>query len=229
MFKNLVNINSKDFSRVRYNESNNYSHAKNMHASVLLTLNEISDAVCFYPIIFNLDKFGVTPYALFGMKKDQNLYINEDGTWKVPFIPAHIRRYPFVLGKTDDTTKAYLMVDKDAPQLDEKQGNLLYRKTKDGFAESKILKDIQTYLVNLNHSNRSMKEFLKPLFDEKVLVQKALKTKIDGKEHTLKGFGVVDFEKVKALSDETLANWARTGLLQIINLHLLSLKNLNKF
>jgi hypothetical protein len=40
------------------------------------------------------------PVVLLGMRDKENLYVNESNQWEAKYIPAFIRRYPFVFSLT---------------------------------------------------------------------------------------------------------------------------------
>ena len=41
------------------------------------------------------------PAALLGIRDKENLYVGQNGNWNAKYVPAFIRRYPFVFSSTD--------------------------------------------------------------------------------------------------------------------------------
>jgi hypothetical protein len=85
---------------------------------VPLTVGEFPMAALTYPIIFAGDRY--QPLAVMGVGQGSNLFVGEDGAFEVgAYIPAYIRRYPFVLA--NDQTRAQLVVciDRASPLLGE--------------------------------------------------------------------------------------------------------------
>src|SRR5690349_6998918 len=74
---------------------------------VPLTVTEFPIAGLTYPIIFAGEKH--QPLAVMGINAQQNLFIAPDGAFEIgAYIPAYIRRYPFVLA--NDSTNQQLVV-----------------------------------------------------------------------------------------------------------------------
>ncbi len=44
----------------------------------------------------------------------------------MPYVPAHVRRYPFILGNTDEPETFAIMLDREAPHFASHEGELLY-------------------------------------------------------------------------------------------------------
>ena len=81
-----------------------YSIAARMHA-VFVAATEIPEAALDFPIVFvhsgELDAAGapvVSPVALLGLAQGENLYV-EGSRWQARYVPAFLRRYPFVSGR----------------------------------------------------------------------------------------------------------------------------------
>jgi len=73
------------------------------------------------------------PHALLGFQKDTNQYVTADGTWQADYIPAYIRRYPFILAKIDGDGKPAdeftLAADMAAPHFEQANGQPLFTQT----------------------------------------------------------------------------------------------------
>ena len=44
----------------------------------------------------------MAPVALLGLRNEENLFIVGDGSWNACYIPAFVRRYPFVFAETGE-------------------------------------------------------------------------------------------------------------------------------
>jgi len=65
------------------------------------------------------------------------------------------------------------------------------------------------------------------LVEADVLIERTLDTRVSGRvAHQIRGVRVVDRERLTALDDATLAAWARSGLLEVVYVHLRLLDNL---
>ena len=81
--------------------------------SVLLAASEFAEAVRDYAIVFVGSEGGpFTVAALVGLGDKENLMVDASGAWETgTYIPAFIRRYPFVLAGDDDGESMTVCVD----------------------------------------------------------------------------------------------------------------------
>jgi hypothetical protein len=83
-----------------------------------LTVAEFPAAAICYPIIFAGENF--QPLVVMGINADTNMFISAKGDFEPgTYIPAYIRRYPFVLANDATNDKLVVCVDRDAPMLGE--------------------------------------------------------------------------------------------------------------
>ena len=89
-----------------------FGFARAGHA-VPLTVTEFSLAALTGPIIFvGEDK---TPLAVMGLNPNENLFLREDGLFEAGvYIPAYIRRYPFVFANDPNAQQSILCIDRAA-------------------------------------------------------------------------------------------------------------------
>ena len=68
--------------------------------AIPITVDEFALAQRHYPIVFSVGEKSI-PLALMGLNEGVNVYLNEDGMPNDPsvYIPAYIRRYPFLLAR----------------------------------------------------------------------------------------------------------------------------------
>lgn len=94
-----------------------FSFAGKTHV-VPLTVTEFPVAALSYPVIFAGDKF--QPLAVMGINQEENLFIQADGAFVVgAYIPAYIRRYPFVLANDSQNSQLVVCIDRAASMLGE--------------------------------------------------------------------------------------------------------------
>lgn len=85
---------------------------------VPLTVTEFPVAALSYPIIFAGERY--QPLAVMGINSEQNMYIDADGGFEQgAYIPAYIRRYPFVLANDASNEQLVVCIDRDASLLGE--------------------------------------------------------------------------------------------------------------
>jgi len=94
-----------------------FAFASKSHV-VPLTVTEFPVAGLSYPIIFAGEKH--QPLAVMGINQEDNLFIQKDGAFVVgAYIPAYIRRYPFVLANDAQNQQLVVCIDRQASMLGE--------------------------------------------------------------------------------------------------------------
>ena len=89
-----------------------FRFAKVGHA-IPLTVGEFPVAAVTGPIIFVGDE--KLPLAVMGLNAGENMFVRDDGTFEPGvYIPAYVRRYPFVFANDDTNKQMVLCVDRDA-------------------------------------------------------------------------------------------------------------------
>ena len=143
--------------------------------------------------------------------------------WQARYVPAFIRRYPFVFSTADNGETLTLCLDEDYDGCSsEGQGERLFN---DAGENTPYLEKVVQFLRE-NHFRRTQ-IFCKKLEDLNILEPMGAQFKTaDGRSGTLNGFFVVSRDKLKNVPAEKLAELAKTDELELIYLHLNSMKNL---
>jgi hypothetical protein len=85
---------------------------------VPLTVAEFPVAGLSYPVIFAGERY--QPLAVMGVGPGTNLFVAPDGGFEIgAYIPAYIRRYPFVLASDQSRGQLVVCIDRDASMLGE--------------------------------------------------------------------------------------------------------------
>jgi hypothetical protein len=99
-----------------------FAFAREGHA-VPLTVGEFQLAAVCGPIIFVGEE--KTPLAVMGLNPGRNIFINDDGIFDPGFyIPAYIRRYPFVYAQDENAQQMVLCIDRSAEFIVEGGGDM---------------------------------------------------------------------------------------------------------
>lgn len=225
MFKKIEPLNKAKHQDLRFTANQGFHFAKAV-TSAPLSGSEFLKASRFYPIVFHKEKS--LPLIFLSLRENHNNYVNADGTWKVPYIPAHFKRYPFILAKGENKAaesaedRFVVCIDRDAPHFQGTMGEPMF--TADGeLAEmtAKVVDFLQKYQQELSETERMFQE----LEAKGILVEQQFNFEKDGQRKSYGGFRLVDVEKMKKLDDETLAKWVRNGVIALINAHVQSLAN----
>ena len=95
IYERAVPINKQKHANWSVKVGNSYDFAKSIN-SAPLTAVEFPNAAAEYSIVFAGNEDAVMPAVILGVRDRENLYLSEDGKWSAKYIPAFIRRYPFV-------------------------------------------------------------------------------------------------------------------------------------
>lgn len=192
--------------------------------SVLLAAAEIGEASRDYPVVFVGKEGGpFTLAALVGLGDHDNLMVNEAGQWESgAYVPAFIRRYPFVLAGADDAEALTVCIDEAYPGLNDTEGEALFGP--DG--ETPYLKSLVEFLSRFHGEMKRTSQFAARLSELGLLTARAITIERQGSKQTLEGFWVIDEARLNALDDAALLELVRGGFMGAIYAHLLSLANI---
>ena len=192
---------------------------------------EIAEAAKYFPVLFpEVDPKAEKPEtplpaALFSLKANENPFVAEDGSWTCDYIPAHIRRYPFIFAALSEPGKFALAFDTEAPHFKTDDGEPLFDEAGKATA---VVEQAKTFLGNFQKDLQATQALVQELEKYGVLTAQQINIGIGDKTQTLRGFRLVDMKKVHALDDAILAAWVKNGIMGIIYAHLNSLTNLKK-
>jgi len=221
MFKNLETLDPEKHKDLRFAPADNFNFAAAV-ASAPLGASEVVDASRALPVAFSPEG-PLVPVAVFSIREGENAFINANGEWQGAYVPAHIRRYPFILGDSGSPDSFSVMFAPDAPHFKNAKGEALF--TEDG-KQGETLAKIMEFLTAFQSEIAGTEKLLAPLAETGVLTLQRLDlTDAEGKTSSIDGVRAVDREKLVALDDATLAGWVRSGLMMVIDAHLASLKN----
>lgn len=197
-----------------------YSFARHTN-SVILAGVEFTEAAKELPIVFTQAGQSIVPVALLGLRNEENLFVNEEGKWDSRYVPAFVRRYPFVLAETRDSNQRMVCIDESYAGFGSEEGEALFEK--DG-EPAPILQKAMEFLEEYQKQYIRTEAFLKRLVDNELLMSlNARIDLVDGQQFALSGLLAVDEKKLLQLSDDKALEFFRSGELAWIYCHLMSL------
>lgn len=225
-YKNVTPINKQRHANWSIVGSESFAFAKGIH-SAPLTAVEFPSAVREFSVVFARAKEGLMPIAIMGVRVGENLFVGADGKWQAEYIPAFVRRYPFVFSTADEGKTLTLCLDEEFVGCRQNgEGERLFTESGDS---SPYLKKVLEFLQEYQNHFRRTEVFCKKLEDLDLLEPMGAQFKMpDGREGSLSGFFVVSRDKLKKLPAEKLAELAQTDELEMIYLHLNSMANLRR-
>ena len=226
-YERPVALNRERHAKLKLVIAPNHSAFAAKTNAVPITGTEFVEAARDYPLLFVRDDHGqFNATVLVGLRDNENLLVDADGHWAAgTYVPAFVRRYPFVLSTEPGSNRLTVCIDEAYAGLNEAQGEALFDAAG---AESAYLKNMLEFLSLFNNEVQRTALFAKRLDELGLLEPKVVTAERDGQQQTLQGLWVVDEAKYRALDDAHVVELFRQGLLPWIEAHLLSLANLNR-
>lgn len=195
--------------------------------SVLLAGIEFPEACKHFPIVFaKVAGEQVLPIALLGFRDVENLFVDAGGRWKGEYVPAYIRRYPFVLAKGGAGQELTVCIDESYPGFGADEGQPLFSAKGES---TDYLKGVLAFLQDYQTQIERTEIFLKTLREFELLTDVAANITLPGGErYALAGLMMVDERKLQALPEERVLRLFRSGELAWIYSHLFSMGNFNR-
>ena len=192
--------------------------------SVPIVAAEFAQAGAEYPIIFAGTGDSVLPAVVLGAREDENLHVDADGRWRGRYIPAFLRRYPFVFSTTTGGKSLVLSIDEAfegvnrdglGERLFDAEGN-----------QTQYLQGILRFLQEYQAHSLRTQAFCRQLVELDLLQPMRAQFNLgSGQQRSLGGFKVVDRARLKALPPDELAGMCQRDELECLFLHLASLRH----
>ena len=197
--------------------------------AIPLTVDEFILAQRTYPIIFSAGESPV-PLALMGLNEGINTFLGEDGKLveKNIYVPAYLRRYPFLLAKLrPDSDELSLCIDPTADAIAEDgDGDPLF----DGDQPSEATRNILNFCEQFETAGQRTQAFVEELLKSGLLMDGEVSIQPDGSEQPFlyRGFRMVDEQKLGELRGDELRKMNQNGLLPLLYAHLFSLAQIRE-
>jgi hypothetical protein len=224
IYESAVPVSAARHRNVSLEPAGHYAFSAGINAVPLMAI-EFLHAAAEYVIVFtDSGEEGVLPAVVLGVRNDQNLYLSSDRQWQAKYVPAFIRRYPFVFSRSDDGKSFTLCIDESHPGFNrEGRGDRMFGDDgKPSPYVERVLKFLQDYQAQFERTRtfgRRIKEL--GLLEQ----MQAQVTTPQGEKLSLSGFFGIRREKLRALSGDALASLARTDELELLYLQMHSMRN----
>lgn len=222
-YANAVPITAQRHGRWTIEPGRNYAFARATN-SVPLTRVEFARAAREYPVVFAGTDEQPYPLAILGLADRQNLFIGDDGTWRADYVPAFVRRYPFVFTTLDEGKTFTLCIDEAYSGCNEDgDGERMFDDTG---KPTEYLNGVLTFLREYQAEHQRTQAFARRMAALRLLdpVQANVAMQ-SGQKLALTDFKVVTRERLKQVGDIALKEMFSTDDLEFVYLHLHSLQN----
>jgi len=234
-YNDITILNSETHKGLRLREEGlRYGFARTAHLIPAL-VEEFSAAAMDLPIAFLGGAKQPSPVFVAGLAPGNNLFIDVQGGWSGGYVPAYLRRYPFIIGEATadsdansdpDSPSSVLCIDQSFDGLDTETGKPLFD-DEGGPAE------VTTAALDLSERYRlgaaRSDAFCAKLLDLNLFRPVTLEVKRPvGQSIVVHGLLTIEVAAFDALSDEVFLELRRLGYLQPIYAHIESLRALDR-
>ena len=219
-------VNSQRHREWSVKAGDNFGFAKDVN-STPLTAVEFVAAASEYPIVFAGESGQIMPLVVMGGRDQENLYIDDDGQLDANYVPAFLRRYPFVFSSQDDGQNFTLCIDETFDGCN--QDNIGERLFDAEGEKTQYLDSVLEFLKEYQLHFARTQAFCKKLEELELLEPMGAEFTPAGSDQkiTLTGFSAVNRQKLKALPAGELEALVKNDGMELIFMHLQSLRNFN--
>jgi len=226
-YKEPVALNSKTHAELKLANFKDYAFAGKTN-SIQIVGVEFIEAAKEYPIVFvRLKNGSFVPSTLIGLKEEQNLYLTKENTWDARYIPAYVRRYPFIISEPLENGEQVVFIDQHSDRIQKKLGDALFNKDT---SETEVLKSAKAFLMQHYAQSRFTDEFCQWLAKEDLFTDITAKFEIDrsGEKFLFEHLFIINEVKLMQLPVEKVTELFSKGWLAWVYAHLISLTNLSQ-
>lgn len=225
IYENATALSKERHAKWSVEVGQDFGYTKNLNALPMLVA-EFIPVGREYPIVFSKTNDTVQPLLLLGMRDGENLYLKDSHQWAAEYIPAFLRRYPFIFARSEDGKTFTLCIDEAFEGFNQKEkGQRLF--TDDG-QPTPYVNNVLQFLQDFQNENARTQAFCKKLDEFDLFEQhNAVWTGPTGEKSALTGFLCVNRKKLQELPPKVLAGMIGSGEMDLIYAHLFSLSNFN--
>lgn len=220
-YGSLVPLSSQFHPNHGLKVRDNLGFARRTHA-IPVTVDEFAIVQRHYPIVFGLGE-NPAPLALVGLQEGTNLYLGADNQWEPgQYIPAFVRRYPFMLARVSPTSDDLsLCFDDKCGQVAADEGERLFA----GIEPTETTKGILNFCEQFEQAVFRTRAFMDELAKLDMLMDGEVTIQREGlaEPAVYRGFRMVSEEKLQALRGDQSRKLVQSGMLGLVYAHLFSL------
>ena len=188
--------------------------------AIPITAAEFPAASRDYPIVFTA---GNNPgaVAIVGLRKDENLMLEARGKWRAgTYVPAYVRRYPFIFLRSDGGDQYALCIDRACKQLSKGKKNLLFN----GAEMGDLTKNALEFCKAFQQQHMATEKLIEVLKEHDLLMPNQGRFNLpDGRSLAITDFMTVDEKKFNELADKAFLQIRKAGVLPALYCHLVSM------
>ncbi len=212
-------LDAKQHANLALKQDFGLDYTANANA-VPINLIEMPQICHYYPIAFSPDQ-NATPVAIMGLRDNENLFVNKKGQWaENTYIPAYIRRYPFIFSEIPGSDQLSLCIDMNDNLIEDGGAQRFF--TPDG-KPSDLSQNALEFCKSYHAAAQATLAFSAELAKSGLLIDRQAEINVGGgKKISFSGFRIIDEQKLAELDDKTFLDWRKKGWLPFIYAHLFS-------
>lgn len=220
-YKRPLPLHLKDHAEVGVLAERNYRFAAQTTA-IPLTIGEFPAAARHYPVLFSPGAQAF-PVALVGIYRNDNFFVEADGSWRADsYIPAYLRRYPFLLARAPEENRHILCVDEESDMVVKGGGEPLIEDGKASAVAERAMRFCESYARDHERTTA----FTAELAGAGLLEEQELGVSLaSGQKLRLKGFQLINPRKFEEMADDAFLDWRKKGWLFPIYCHFVAAQN----
>jgi hypothetical protein len=229
LYKNVTALSRDEHRKLRLRPAEGFAFAAATHWLPVAGA-EFYAAARAYPIMFVNETAGdrteISPILLVGLEAGHNDYVDNKQQWRAEtYLPAFVRRYPFVLATAPEQTSEFTVCfDATSKAFSENEGQPLFG---DDGSASALLNEVIAFMNGFTTEMTRTRRFVEELKRLDLLETRSAQIRSpDGGLFNLQDFLIVSEEKFGKLEAEDLAALHKEGFLGWVFAHLMSLGNL---
>ena len=219
LYQRPVPLQAPVHAQLSLKRGTSYRFAAKSNA-VPLTVQELVQAQRDYPIVFTNEVVPM-PMGVVGLQDQANLYVEPDGGWRRgAYVPAYLRRYPFLFFEQLGSADLTLCVDEASELIEAGTANPFFRDGKATEVTQKALEFCMAY----QRQHEATRDFGRALAQVELLVGRDATVKLpSGESIVVRGFQMIDEAKFNTIPPETFQDWRVKDWVKPIFAHFLSL------
>lgn len=151
------------------------------------------------------------------------MFLDNGGAWESNvYVPAYIRRYPFIFMSSSDGLQFTLCVDAESELLGIGGKRSLFQNGEATDITNRALEFCQAFQAQHEYT----RQFAEAVSEHGLLSARAAEVTLkSGEKLSLGGFRIIDEGKFNALPSEVFLEWRQRGWLHLVYSHFMSLSN----
>jgi hypothetical protein len=224
IYENVTPLNRVTHRDLSVRQTNSFGFAAQTNTVPIVDV-EFVKAAPEMPIVFTRTQTGIVCVALLGAEQDKNSFVDVQGQWSGRYVPAFFRRYPFVFAVQDGNDRMTLCLDESYDGVNDKGiGERMFDSegTETNYTKT-VLRFVEDYQSTFNRTQAFCDRLQASDLLEDARVDYTL---ADGTAGGLTGFQRISVEKLRALPDDKVVEMFRSGDLDLIQMHLVSMQQI---